>query len=62
MMIATAGSGIGLAIAGAFLAAGHKVHSSDIDSDALGEASTGNSVLEFATQVDVTDEAAVGHI
>ncbi|HEV7251879.1 MAG TPA: SDR family oxidoreductase [Mesorhizobium sp.] len=57
VMISAAGSGIGLAIAKAFLEAGHAVHICDIGGAAEAAAEAHPGLL--ATRADVADEAAV---
>jgi NAD(P)-dependent dehydrogenase (short-subunit alcohol dehydrogenase family) len=59
VMITAGGSGIGLVIARAFADSGAKVHICDIDARALAEAAKAHPQIA-ATQLDVTDEDAIG--
>lgn len=58
VMITAGASGIGLAIAQGFLAAGHRVHICDVNDGALTAAKSAHPALGVAT-VDVGDPAAV---
>ena len=58
VMITAGASGIGLAIAKAFIAKGAKVHICDVDERALADV-TRNHPQIIATRVDVSDEEAV---
>jgi NAD(P)-dependent dehydrogenase (short-subunit alcohol dehydrogenase family) len=58
-MITAGGSGIGLAIAKAFVDSGARVHICDVDERALADAVSKHPQL-VATHLDVTDEDAIG--
>jgi len=60
VMITAGASGIGLAIAKAFAAAGAKVHVCDVDGQAISDIAIRHPEIT-ATELDVTDESAIEH-
>src|SRR5262245_41985043 len=59
VMITAGGAGIGLVIAKAFAENGARVQGCDVDARALGEVAQRYPEI-VATELDVTDEAAIG--